>query len=69
MNVPHEFSIFGVYVAPMLIANFIGVVAAVATGFGLNRYRMSRYVANPPLVLLALMIIYSVLLGTFVVPS
>jgi hypothetical protein len=33
----------------------------------LNRYRLSNYLFYPPLVFLALMIIYTVLIGTFII--
>jgi hypothetical protein len=33
----------------------------------LNRYRLSRYFFYPPLVFLALIIIYTVLIGTFII--
>lgn len=65
--VPHEFAIGGVYLPPMLIAAFMGILAALMTTRLLNRYRLSRYFFYPPLVSLALMIIYTVLIGTFVI--
>ena len=64
---PHEFAIGGVYVPPLLIAAIIGTVAAVVTSHLLNRYRLSRFFFYPPLVFLALMIIYTVLIGTFII--
>jgi hypothetical protein len=33
----------------------------------LNRYRLSRFFFYPPLVFLALIVIYTVLIGTFIV--
>ena len=68
MPVPHEFAIGGVYLAPLLVAALFGVIAAVVTARLLDRYRLSRYIYSPPLVLLALMILYTVLIGTFIVP-
>ena len=68
-GVPHEFAIGGVYLPPLLIATFIGLLAtAIATRL-LNRYRLSRHFFYPPLVFLSLMIIFTVLAGTFVVPA
>jgi hypothetical protein len=64
---PHEFAIGGVYVPPLLIAAILGTVAAVVTAHLLNRYRLSRFFFYPPLVFLALMIIYTVLIGTFII--
>jgi hypothetical protein len=65
--IPHEFAIGGVYMPPLLVAGVFGVIAAVVTARLLNRYRLSRYLFYPPLVLLAMMIIYTVLIGTFII--
>ena len=64
---PHEFAIGGVYMPPLLIAAIIGTIAAVATARLLNRYRLSRYFFYPPLVFVALAIIYTVFIGTFII--
>jgi len=63
--VPHEFDLAGVYLPPMLVASVFGVVAAVVTVRLLNRYRLSRHLVYPNYVLVALMVIYSLLLGRF----
>ncbi|MDH3792758.1 MAG: DUF1656 domain-containing protein [Rhodospirillales bacterium] len=65
---PSEFAIGGVYFPPLLIAGILGVVAALLTAMLLNRYRLSRLFYYPPLVFLALAVIYTGLLGTFVIP-
>ena len=65
---PHEFAIGGVYFPPLLIASFLGVTAAVLTGIALNRYRLSRFFFYPPLVFLALAVIFTVLFGTVLIP-
>ena len=65
--IPHEFAIGGVYMPPLLIAGLFGVIAAVMTARLLDRVRLSRYFFYPPLVSLALMIIYTVLIGTFII--
>ena len=69
MNVPSEFAIGGVYVSPMLIAAILGLVLAVLTARVLNRYRISRFLFYPPLVFVALAIIYTVVIGTFIIPG
>jgi len=66
--IPHEFTIGGVYFPPLLIAAFVGVVLAALTAFALNRYRLSRLLFYPPLVFLALAVIYTGLIGTFFIP-
>jgi hypothetical protein len=67
--IPSEFAVGGVYFPPMLIAALMGLVLAWLTAHLLNRYRLSRFFFYPPLVLLALVVIYTVLIGTFVIPS
>jgi len=64
---PREFAIGGVYMPPLLIAAILGTIAAVATARLLNRYRLSRYFFYPPLVFVALAIIYTVFIGTFII--
>jgi hypothetical protein len=65
--VPHEFALGEVFLPPLLVAGFLGLLAAVVTAHLLNRYRLSRFFFYPPLVFLALMIIYTVLIGTFII--
>ncbi len=67
--IPHEFAIGGVYFPPLLIAGILGVTAAVLTAFLLNRYRLSRFFFYPPLVFLALAILYTSVIGTFFIPA
>jgi hypothetical protein len=63
--IPKEFTIGGVYFPPLLIASILGVLAAGLTAMLLNRYRLSRYFFYPPLVFVALAVIYTWLIGTF----
>ena len=65
---PHEFTIGGVYFPPLLIASIFGTLAAVVTSAILNRYRLSRFFYYPPLIFVALAIIYTGLIGTFFIP-
>ncbi len=53
----------------MLIAGLLGTTAAWLTAMLLNRYRLSRYFSSPPLVFLALSVIYTLAIGTFVIPA
>ena len=66
--IPHEFTIGGVYFPPLLIAGILGVLATALTAMLLNRYRLSQFLYNPPLVFLALAVIYTGLIGTFLIP-
>jgi hypothetical protein len=66
--IPKEFVIGGVYFPPLLIAGILGVLATALTAMLLNRFRLSRFIYYPPLVFLALAVIYTVLIGTFLIP-
>jgi len=66
-QIPHEFAIGGVFMSPLLVVSILGTIAAVITARLLNRYRLSRYFSYPPLVFVALMVIYTVILGTFII--
>ena len=65
--IPHEFAIGEVYMPPLLVAGFLGLIAAMVTARVLNRYRLSRYFFSPPLVFIALTVICTVFIGTFVI--
>ena len=66
--VPSEFTLGGVYFPPLLIAGFLGVLAASMTVMLLNRYRLSRFFYYPSMIFLALAGIYTGLIGTFLIP-
>jgi hypothetical protein len=65
--IPHEISLSGVYLPPMLVAAAIGLAGAVVTARLLNRLRLSRYFFYPPLVFLAMTVLYTVAVGTWVI--
>jgi hypothetical protein len=67
--IPHEFTIGEVYFPPLLIAGLLGVAAAALTALALNRYRLSRFFFYPPLVFMALAVIYAGLIGMFLIPA
>ena len=67
--IPSELAIGEVYLPPLFVAAILGFVLAWLSARLLNRFRISRWFANPPLVLLALAVIYTVILGTLVIPS
>lgn len=63
-QIPHEFAIGGVYMPPLFVAGLLGIVAASVTARLLNRYRLSKYFYYPPLVFIALVIIYTIVIET-----
>ena len=67
MPTPHEFAIAGIYLSPMLVAAFFGVIATVLSVRLISHYGLSKYLAFPPAVFLALMVIYTLFFGTFIV--
>ena len=69
MNIPSEFAIGGVYMPPLLVAGMLGTLLALLTARLLNRFRLSRYFFYPPLVFVALTVIYTVAVGTFLIRS
>lgn len=68
-HIPREIALGGVYMPPLFVAGLLGTAAAVLTARLLNRVRLSRYFFYPPLVLVALVVIYTVLIGTFLFPG
>ena len=66
---PHELSIGVVYFSPLLINAVLGIAAAWLTGRLFNRFRLSRFFYHPPLVLLALAVIYTGLFSIFLLPG
>lgn len=68
MFIPAEFNIAGVYFPPLLLAAILGVTAAAFTAQALNRYRLSRFFYAPPVIFLALAVIYTGLIGTILIP-
>ncbi len=65
--IPHEIAIGDVFLPPLLVAAFFGLLATIVTAHLLNRYRLSRYLYNPPLAFIAMVTIYTVLIGTFLI--
>jgi hypothetical protein len=53
---------------PLLVAAILGTVLAVVTARWLNRKRLSRYFFYPPLVFVAMTVIYTIVIGTFLIP-
>ncbi len=67
--IPSDFVIGDIYFPPLLIAALLGCIAAWLTARLLNRYRLSRFFAYPPAVFLALAVVYTVAVGTYIVPA
>jgi len=68
MNVPSEFALGGVYMPPLLVPAILGMIAAGMTARLLNRFRLSKYFFYPPLVFVALAVIFTVFFGRVLIP-
>ena len=66
--IPHEFAFGGIFMPPLLVASLLGALSAVITIRLLNRHRLAKHFFYPPLVFLALAVIYTGLIGTFLIP-
>ncbi len=66
-SIPHELAFGEVFMPPILVAGFLALIVSVVTARLLNRYRLSRYLANPSLVFVALVVIYTIFIGTFLI--
>ena len=53
---------------PMLAAALFGAAIAMLVARLLNRYRLSRYFFYPPLLLMSMMVMFTVLVGLTVIP-
>lgn len=53
---------------PLFVASLLGLMVAVVVARLLNKYRLSRYFFYPPLVFVAMLAIFTVLIGTFILP-
>ena len=67
--IPHEVYLGEVFFPPMLVDAALGLVAAALTALLLNRFRVSRYFYYPPLVLIALAVLYTGLFSIFLIPA
>lgn len=68
MMIPHEIHIGEVFIPPILIAGILGVIAASITAKLLNKFRLSKYFFYPPLALVAMIVIYTVIFGWIIIP-
>ena len=67
--IPHEIYLGEIFFPPMLLDAALGLVAASLTARLLNRFRVSRYFYHPPLVLIAMAVIYTGLFSIFLIPA
>ena len=68
MNIPAEFTIGGIYMPPLLMASVMGAITAMIVTRLLNSYRLSKYFFYPPLVFMAMVIIFTMIYGMLIIP-
>lgn len=62
---PHELSVFGVYISPLLVVLVISSLLAVVTVWVLNYTRLSRYLRLHQWIFFVIIVIYGCLLGRY----
>jgi len=62
---PHELSLGDVYFSPMLLVIVLAFLAAGITVLVLNKLKVSRFVAAPSYVFIAIVVLYMVLIDTY----
>jgi hypothetical protein len=67
-QIPHELAIGGIFLPPLLVAGLFGTIATAITIRLLDRCRLAKYFFYPPLIFLALAVVYTSLIGTVLIP-
>ena len=62
---PHELSAGDVYFSPVLLVIVLAFIAASVTVLILNKLKLSRFVAAPTYVFIALVVLYMVLIDAY----
>ena len=68
-QIPHEFMIGGVFMPPIFIAAILAIVVTHFLVKVLNRLGLTKYFFYPPLVFVALVVIFTVVIGTIIIPA
>jgi len=68
-NIPTEIAIGGVYFPPLLLAGIAGVLVAALSVALLNRFDLARHFYSPPLVFVLMVVFYTGLIATFIIPA
>ena len=65
---PADFHISGVYLPPLLVAGFLGLISASATVRLISAWGLAEVFSNPPLTYISLTVIYTVIFGITLIP-
>lgn len=66
---PAEVEFLGTYFPPILLSAILGILAMVFTTRWLARRRLFRYIYLPNVIMLAMTILYTLIIGTFLIPA
>ena len=66
---PHDLYFGDVYIPPLLAAGALALLAASYTSRLMQKYEVMAHFANPPLVFMALSVIYTVIFGSTLFPT
>jgi hypothetical protein len=69
LPVPHEYNLYGIYFSPLVVSSFWGIMAACLAAWLLNRQKMSRYLANPAMAFLSMIVLFTCIIATFIIPA
>ena len=65
---PSDVNIYGIYWPPLLVVFILSLLAMHLTVYVLNRTRLSRFFMFPMVVMAAITVLYSVVIGTVFIP-
>ncbi len=66
---PAEVEILGTYFPPILLSAILGILAMVFTTKWLARRRLFRFMYFPNVIMLAMTILYTLIIGTVLIPA
>ena len=66
---PAEVEVLGTYYPPIFLSGILGLLAMVFTTKWLARRRLFRYLYFPNVIMLAMAVIYTLIIGTFLIPA
>jgi hypothetical protein len=67
-TMPKEIDFIGIYLPPGLVVGIVAFFAALGTAMLLNHFRLTRFIAAPPVFFLAMIAVYYVVASTFIIP-
>lgn len=67
-ELPVEISLGGVFFPPLLLASIAGLLVAALITMLMNRNDWNRFVWHPPLFFVSLAVVWTGIIGTFLIP-